>query len=293
MTRRRLLLATAGALVAVTLPVLAGSPSGGTGISIPPTVGATQWTDYGAAAASTETTNVLTGVSCTSASFCAAVGDQNLDTDAGVSTLAELWNGSSWRIVPSPNPAGTADDALNAVSCVGPSFCLAVGGGDTSTLVVAWNGFTWNAVPAALPAGADTGGNLTAVSCVSANVLSDLGPDGGQRLHCVLREPVERKLSFPHQRRHPTRFERRSDSLHIGDELRLRGVVPRRRQHAGARRRRRSLQRAVERDQLDVRLHAGAIGQPEHDSPFRVVRRGRFLHGRGRVRCQQPEPGLH
>ncbi len=175
MTRRRLLLATAGALVAVTLPVLAGSPSGGTGISIPPTVGATQWTDYGAAAASTETTNVLTGVSCTSASFCAAVGDQNLDTDAGVSTLAELWNGSSWRIVPSPNPAGTADDALNAVSCVGPSFCLAVGGGDTSALVVAWNGFTWNAVPAALPAGADTGGNLTAVSCVSATSCQILG----------------------------------------------------------------------------------------------------------------------
>jgi hypothetical protein len=40
---------------------------------------------------------VLNGVTCTGASFCAAVG-------ASGGTLAEQWNGSAWTLVPTPDP---------------------------------------------------------------------------------------------------------------------------------------------------------------------------------------------
>ena len=36
-------------------------------------------------------------------------------------------SGFAWSIVPSPNTSTTQDNVLNAVSCSGPSACVAVG----------------------------------------------------------------------------------------------------------------------------------------------------------------------
>src|SRR5215469_2325735 len=89
----------------------------------------------------------LAGLSCTSPTFCEAVGSSS---SGGVTViLAETWNGSSWSIQSTPNPSGAADSQFNAVACRSASSCEAVGqfttgGGATQTLAEVWNGSSWN-----------------------------------------------------------------------------------------------------------------------------------------------------
>ena len=71
-------------------------------------------------------TGQLNWVSCPAANSCVAVGTYSKASGAGV-TLAERWDGSRWRIQPTPSPAGAAWSALEGVSCVSPSACEAVG----------------------------------------------------------------------------------------------------------------------------------------------------------------------
>ncbi len=75
MPRVGLLVATAGALVALTASTVIAAPAGAANPTSPPTVGAVQWTDAHAAAGTAS--NQLNNISCTSASFCVAVGEQN------------------------------------------------------------------------------------------------------------------------------------------------------------------------------------------------------------------------
>ena len=42
-------------------------------------------------------------------------------------TVAERWDGTSWQIVPTPNPPGATFSSLNGVSCPRPNVCFAVG----------------------------------------------------------------------------------------------------------------------------------------------------------------------
>lgn len=97
----------------------------------------------------------LSGVSCTDAADCMAVGF----TVEPYSTFAEAWDGTSWTITPTPNPGGFApSDYLYGVSCNSGPSCMAVGtnstnpvGGDGyvpyQTLVEAWGGSAWSVVP--------------------------------------------------------------------------------------------------------------------------------------------------
>jgi hypothetical protein len=72
-------------------------------------------------------------------------------------TLAELWNGRRWRIVPTPNPAG-GGGALGSVSCTSPSACTAAGfavdnsGNEAGTLGERWNGTKWSLQATPTPA---------------------------------------------------------------------------------------------------------------------------------------------
>jgi hypothetical protein len=69
---------------------------------------------------------------------------------SGFSTLVEHWNGSSWSVVPSPNPQG--DNFLSAVSATGANDIWAVGRSrnpftfETSTLIEHWDGNSWSEV---------------------------------------------------------------------------------------------------------------------------------------------------
>ncbi len=81
-------------------------------------------------------------VACTSSSACTAVGYSiGSASPFARMTLAETWNGTSWSIQPTPNPAATGN-MLNGVSCVTAGPCVAVGsapdpGGYSATLVEA------------------------------------------------------------------------------------------------------------------------------------------------------------
>ncbi len=72
---------------------------------------------------------MLSGVSCTSATSCAAVG-----LDYGPRSpisFVEIWDGANWRIASSPVPGSTAS-RLGGVSCPAAATCLAAGSQTTS-----------------------------------------------------------------------------------------------------------------------------------------------------------------
>jgi hypothetical protein len=103
------------------------------------------WGLQRAAAPPGATANVLSAVSCVSATFCEAVGEHgnNVGTQ---SNLAEVWNGTTWHIQPTPSPQspfGFVDNDLEDVSCVSTSFCEAVGNGPNGMAALGWNGTSW------------------------------------------------------------------------------------------------------------------------------------------------------
>jgi hypothetical protein len=114
--------------------------------------------------------NSLDGVSCVSAAACTAVGYGGTTTR----TLVESWNGTSWTLVPSPNP-GT-DDHLLSVSCISAAACTAAGSYETSTgivtLIESWNGTSWTRVPSPHPG---AGSELHGVSCATASACTAVG----------------------------------------------------------------------------------------------------------------------
>ena len=115
--------------------------------------------------------NVINSVSCTSPTFCVAVGEYSSGS------LVESWNGRVWSVIPSPNPASADGVEFNGVSCASPEFCMAVGvqwinptgvfNGYTPyrTLIETWNGRAWSITPSLNPAG--TYDYLQGVSCTS------------------------------------------------------------------------------------------------------------------------------
>ena len=114
--------------------------------------------------------NILKSVSCVSISWCVAVGESNDGTAS--QALVEMWDGTTWSIVPSPTSQLINDSTLNSVSCVSVSWCVAVGSGSdgvaTSELIEAWDGSSWSIQRA----GGGLSGmheELNSVSCVSVS----------------------------------------------------------------------------------------------------------------------------
>jgi hypothetical protein len=120
----------------------------------------------------------LFAVSCTSARACTAAGETTASSGAS-QVLAETRNGSRWRIVTAPSPAGAEDSALFGVSCSAPAGCAAVGAylsssGATLTLAERWNGTRWRIRSTPAPAGTTDAG-LNAVSCTSPGACTAVG----------------------------------------------------------------------------------------------------------------------
>jgi hypothetical protein len=105
----------------------------------------------------------LTGVSCTSASFCAAVGWNR----SGV--LAELYEGTQWKVSSAPIPPGSNGSYFYAVTCSSPSLCVAAGdflnqNSQGQGFVESYNGSSWSVAPNQIPA-ASHGNHFYAASC--------------------------------------------------------------------------------------------------------------------------------
>jgi hypothetical protein len=116
----------------------------------------------------------LSGVSCTTATNCTAVGAY-FDTTVGGNppanlTLAEAWNGTNWTIQPTPSVGAGYDSVLSGVSCPAATACTGVGydyynqGANNAPLAEQWNASGWAIQSAPSAAGANTS-ELSSVSC--------------------------------------------------------------------------------------------------------------------------------
>jgi hypothetical protein len=110
----------------------------------------------------------LSGVTCSSASDCWAVGVHYISSVDVDKTLIEHWNGTAWSIVASPNTSATQDNNLSDVTCASASNCWAVGQSFGQTLTEHWNGTAWSIVSSA---NTSTGHShhLLGVTCTSAS----------------------------------------------------------------------------------------------------------------------------
>lgn len=121
-----------------------------------------------------EYTSALYGVTCLSTESCVAVGFFNSNPDPGTmqqySPLGEQWDGSAWTIMTMPSVA--SDARLTGISCLGPTWCIAVGVarvmsttglfvlGPYQPLAMQWNGTAW------APMVVDDSGTETALGAV-------------------------------------------------------------------------------------------------------------------------------
>jgi hypothetical protein len=118
--------------------------------------------------------NDLYSVAATSASNAWAVGLHF--NSIAPQTLTEHWNGTAWKLVPSPNPGGpTNNQLLQGVAATSASNAWAVGfyfNGTTGvlTLIEHWNGSAWAQVPSPNPGITRPRANvLTGVAATSAS----------------------------------------------------------------------------------------------------------------------------
>jgi hypothetical protein len=145
----------------------------------------TSWQRAGSPHRPDAATTMLSAVSCVRANLCFAVGYDTARGSAGQRSVSAQWNGSSWRVVPTPDPV-TGDGStveLSDVSCASSIRCVAVGSystgsGRSTPLALNWNGQSWEQLELHLPSGV-TGGGLTGIDCPTARVCVAVGTQTG------------------------------------------------------------------------------------------------------------------
>lgn len=130
----------------------------------------------------------LSGLYCTSADSCWAVG--TLSTSGGATLNQVLrWNGRKWRSFPVPQPGGTARNdvsSLSSVRCNSAKDCWALGyfvkSGANLDQVLHWNGTKWSGVSAPTPGGILSGdfNELNDVYCTSPGSCRAVGSFGSR-----------------------------------------------------------------------------------------------------------------
>jgi hypothetical protein len=102
-------------------------------------------------------------------------GEFDPATGQALGTLAERWNGRTWRIVPTFKPAPTGHNAfLNGVACTSASACTTVGNQtQVKTLAERWNGTSWQVQ--ATPNRSGGQNFLAGVACPARTVCTAFG----------------------------------------------------------------------------------------------------------------------
>jgi hypothetical protein len=120
--------------------------------------------------------SVLDGVTCSAPNACTAVGSYFGAANSG--TLTETWNGTTWKLHLTPNPANSFDSSFYAVSCYDANACAAVGTYFTEngpeTLAEDWNGKAWR-VENTPNLDATFTAALESVSCPGARACTAVG----------------------------------------------------------------------------------------------------------------------
>jgi hypothetical protein len=123
----------------------------------------------------------IIAVSCTAADSCEAVGTYESENNLDWYGLAEFWNGTRWRVQPTPGVSGATSAMLSGVSCLSAADCEAGGQvmtkGDSVSFGVLekWNGAQWS-LQEQLPAqGNKNPSNVEGVSCTAGPVCEAVG----------------------------------------------------------------------------------------------------------------------
>src|SRR5262245_10821484 len=153
---RRILRALAASLVTAALVAAPGGTASAASCEVwtgvpPPNPGAAE--------------NVFGGVTAPGPCNVWAVGFYRDVNDGQVLSLAEHWNGSAWKVVPTPSP-DTDINFLRAVSAASPGDVWAVGFTGGNTFILHWSGTTWTQVPS--PSPSSNTNDLSGVAAVSA-----------------------------------------------------------------------------------------------------------------------------
>jgi hypothetical protein len=120
------------------------------------------------------------GVEALSANDIWAVGSFQNTVDP-IQTLIERWNGSSWSVVPSPDPGVSAANYLSGIDAVSANDIWAVGAFQNTgtvglnTLIEHWNGSNWSVIPSPNPSSGAAYNTLNAIKAVSANNIWAVG----------------------------------------------------------------------------------------------------------------------
>ena len=158
-----------------------GYSEGGEPRSIRPLAEAWNGSSWAISSIGDSNEDVLDGVSCPTANWCAAVGSRG----GGNQAVAETWNGSSWTERTIPAPPDSQAYTLSGVSCISPSHCIAVGyyiddiRGAAKALAESWNGSSWTESDAVAPNPSgppyDENSELRSVSCATATSCVAVG----------------------------------------------------------------------------------------------------------------------
>jgi hypothetical protein len=128
--------------------------------------------------------SILSGIACTGRTNCWAIGYHTNSSDSS-QTLAEHWNGTKWKVKPTPNPSRSTLSVLNGVACVGSRNCTAIGyyarRSDIFTLAEQWNGTKWKVKRTPNPSG-PTLSELNSIACPRVSDCWAIG-DSGRTQH--------------------------------------------------------------------------------------------------------------
>jgi len=125
--------------------------------------------------------NRLYGVAATSSNDVWAVGASQDVAYVPLQTLIEHWDGTEWRIVPSPSP-GPVVNELRAVAAVSANDAWAVGfcAGwyRSSTLILHWDGASWSRVPSPNPNAGFANNELYGIAAIAPDDIWAVGVTG-------------------------------------------------------------------------------------------------------------------
>lgn len=122
----------------------------------------------------------LYDVSCTGLDWCMAVGysGERIQGRWRYNILTETWNGTAWSVAPTPVLSDVGFKYLRSVSCLSPTWCMAVGQYHfaNSNLAELWNGTSWSHVHVPVVGNGD---QLNSVSCVTTSFCMAAGDGDG------------------------------------------------------------------------------------------------------------------
>jgi hypothetical protein len=171
-------------------PLLLAGAAAGVAAGVAPVTPAAARASFTGPAASFTISGQLSGVAATSARSAWAVGFSG--SNLSPRTLIVRWNGTAWKRLPSPSPAGSV---LSGVAATSAGSAWAVGStGSGKSLILRWNGTAWRRVPSPSP-----GANavLSGVVATSARSAWAVGSTGSRTLILRWNGTAWRRLPSP------------------------------------------------------------------------------------------------